>query len=149
VTAPAARRRGVLLAGASLLLAACGLRREAPAAGPGTVASRLPRDASRFVLEARTDSTVWFLPEEARWVRPGLTGIAVDPIRGDALVARVRVTLVQGDSAIALVTGQTTRVATGQVLLLSPPPRRAWRERAFWYGAVTGASVVGLVQRVR
>ena len=105
----------------------------------------MPRDAARFELRPLTDSTVAFTPAEARWVRVGLAGIAVDPTKGDALVARLRVLEVRGDEAIALVTGQTTRLVQGQVLLLVAPASPWWRERRFWWGAVAGAGVATLV----
>jgi hypothetical protein len=136
-------RRVLGLTAASLLVAACGVSRPTPTT-VDPLATPLPRYASRFPLEALTDSTVRFRPEEARWMQKGLTGIAVDPSHGDALVARVKVTHVHADSAVALVTGQTTRVVTGQVLLFLPPTRRPWRERVFWYGAAASAGVFGL-----
>lgn len=105
---------------------------------------RYPRDASRFELRALSDSTVAFTPAEATWVRSGMSGIAVDPAQGDALVARLRIVALAGDSAIAIVTGQTKRVAEGQVMLLVPPPQRWWRQGLFWYGAAAGASLVSI-----
>ncbi len=106
---------------------------------------RYPRNASRFELRALSDSTVAFTPAEATWVRSGMLGIAVDPAQGDALVARLRITSVQGDSAIAIVTGQTTRISEGQVMLLVPPTPHWWRQRLFWYGAATGAAMLSVL----
>jgi hypothetical protein len=105
---------------------------------------RYPRNASRFELRALSDSTVAFTPAEATWVRTGMSGIAVDPAQGDALVARLRIVSVYGDSAVAIVTGQTTRVHEGQVILLVPPARPWWRQRIFWYGAASGAAALAV-----
>lgn len=109
------------------------------------VPQRYPRNASRFELRALSDSTVAFTPAEATWVRSGMLGIAVDPAQGDALVARLRITDVLGDSAIAIVTGQTTRISEGQVMLLVPPTPRWWRQRVFWYGAAAGAALISVL----
>jgi hypothetical protein len=108
------------------------------------VPQRYPRDAPRFSLRVLSDSTVSFRQAEASWVRVGMSAIAVDPAQGDALVARLRLIAVAKDSAIALVTGQTTRVSGGQVLLLVPPALPWWRQRLFWYGAASGAAMVAL-----
>ena len=105
--------------------------------------SRFPRDAARFALVPLTDSTMSFELAEARWVRAGAEGVAVDPARGDALVARVRVTEMSGTTAVALVTGQTSRIDAGYVLLLVRPQVPWWRERSFWWGVLSGVTVVG------
>lgn len=119
-------------------LSACAqLRGEGAGVETETIA-RFPRDAARFAIEPLTDSTFAFTPDEAKWVTPGMTGIAVDPGRGDALVAKVRVVSVDSVLANAFVTGQTTRIASGQVLLLVPPKRAWWRQRLFWLGALGG-----------
>jgi len=127
-------------------LAGCGSlsARLAPPADPAPP-QRYPRDASRFELRVLSDSTVAFTPAEVTWVRRGMSGIAVDPAQGDALVARLRIVSVAGDSAIAIVTGQTTRVSEGQVLLLVPPGVRWWRQGLFWYGAAAGSTAFALV----
>ncbi len=124
-----------------LALSACAPLRGGSAGVQTETIARFPRDAARFAIEPLTDSTFAFTPEEAKWVVPGMTGIAVDPGRGDALVARVRVVSVDSVQANAFVTGQTTRVASGQVLLLVPPKRSWWKQRIFWLGAVGGAAL--------
>ncbi len=106
-------------------------------------AARFPRDAARFALLPVTDSTVSFLPAEARWVRTGAEGVAVDPARGDALIARVRVMAISDTAAVALVTGQTSRIDAGHVLLLIQPNVPWWRERTFWWGVLSGVTSVG------
>jgi hypothetical protein len=129
---------GVMLV---LVLSGCAqLRGEGAGVQTETIA-RFPRDAARFAIEPLTDSTFAFTPDEAKWVTPGMTGIAVDPGRGDALVAKVRVVSVDSLQANAFVTGQTTRIASGQVLLLVPPKRSWWKERIFWLGALGGAAL--------
>ena len=126
-----------------VLLSACaslGLGKSAPVTAETEL--RFPRDAARFELQPLTDSTVAFVPAEATWVRAGTEGIAVDPARGDALIARLRVTDVTSESATAFVTGQTTRVAAGHVLLLVAPSKPWWRRGEFWWGVLSGAGVV-------
>jgi hypothetical protein len=139
-------RRLVLLGVLVGMLAGCSAvsSRLAPSTG-AEPPQRYPRNAFRFELRALSDSTVAFTPAEATWVRSGMVGIAVDPAQGDALVARLRIMSVYGDSAVAVVTGQTTRVSAGQVILLVPPKTVWWRQRAFWYGAASGAVAVASV----
>lgn len=136
--------------GLSVALSGCVL---GGARGPASVeasatpatADRFPRDASRFDLRPSSDTTLRFAPAEARWIRPGLEGIAVDPANGDALVARFRVVQVDADSATALVTGQTTRLSPAHVALLVAPRRAWWHERLFWWGAAAGGGALGAV----
>jgi hypothetical protein len=128
-----------------LALSGCAQLRGGGAGVQTETIARFPRDAARFAIEPLTDSTFAFTPDEAKWVAPGLTGIAVDPGRGDALVAKVRVVSVDSVRANAFVTGQTTRIASGQVLLLVPPKRAWWRERVFWLGALSGGLLSGAV----
>jgi hypothetical protein len=90
-----------------------------------------------------SDSTLSFAAEDARWVKTGQLGIAVDPARSDALVAKLRVTSVRDGRAEALVTGQTTRVASGHVVLLVRPSVPWWRQRLYWIGTMSGAALVG------
>jgi hypothetical protein len=145
----ATRCRRVALGGVLVLCSGCSTlsARLAPPVDADPP-QRYPRNASRFELRALSDSTVAFTPSEATWVRSGMSGIAVDPAQGDALVARLRITAVYGDSAIALVTGQTTRIAEGQVILLVPPTTRWWRQPLFWYGAAAGAALLSVASIV-
>lgn len=119
------------------------LGERANVAPASVAATRFPRDAARFELVPLTDSTVSFMPAEARWVRTGAEGVAVDPARGDALIARVRVMAISDTAAVALVTGQTSRIDVGHVLLLVPPHVPWWRERTFWWGVLSGVTTVG------
>lgn len=131
----------VVLAGA---VAGCSsLSGGTPSPVETTASVRFPRDAARFALQPLTDSTATFESAEASWVRVGAEGIAVDPTRGDALVARLRVVVAGADTAMVLVTGQTTRVSSGHVLLLVRPRTPWWRDKRFWWGAVSGIAVTG------
>ncbi|HEU4628691.1 MAG TPA: hypothetical protein VFS08_03070 [Gemmatimonadaceae bacterium] len=119
------RRRAVVLAIVTALLAA------APAAAQ--------THTQRFLIDSVGDSTFVFrIGADDDWVRRGSSGIAVDPRRRDALVARFRVLSVGDRQATALVTGQTTFVTTDHVALLEEPPRSFFRQGAFWAGAFLG-----------
>lgn len=122
----------------ALLLAA------ALSAAAGSDAAAQKRTA-RFYVDSVTDSTLVFrLGGTSDWLRPGVSGIAVDPRQRDALVARFRVISVGEERAVALVTGQTTFVTVDHVALVDEPPRRFWRESTFWVGTLLGG-VVGAV----
>lgn len=115
----------------------------AAVAAPVTAADAQLRTA-RFYVDSVTDSTLVFRLGRVDWLRPGTTGIAVDPRQRDALVARFRVISVGEERATALVTGQTTFVTVDHVALVDEPPRRFWRESTFWIGTVLGG-VIGAV----
>lgn len=112
----------------------------------------LPRDARaqdaavRFEITSVGDSTFSFAIGRHSWVRRGEHGIAVDPARRDALVARFTVVQVNDSAgqARALVTGQTTRVTTGHMALLVRPSVPWYRKPVFWIGTAIGA-VLGAV----
>jgi hypothetical protein len=97
-----------------------------------------PAAARRFEILRVSDSTFDFVVQGAKWVRAGANGIAVDPRRRDALVARFVVQRLTGDTAVALVTGQTTSVSDAHVALLALPRPRAMRRPSFWAGFVGG-----------
>lgn len=101
--------------------------------------------ATRFEIVTVADSTVAFATARQRWVRRGLEGIAVDPTRRDALVARLVVLDVDEGQATALVTGQTVRLNGEHVVLLQRPPTPFFRQRTFWMGAVLGAALGAVV----
>jgi hypothetical protein len=125
------RPRGIHVAVAAALLVG------APAAAQST--------AHRFLVDSVGDSTfVFHVGARDGWVHPGSNGVAVDPARRDALVARFRVLSVRDRVATALVTGQTTFVTTDHVALLEEPPRRFFRQGLFWAGALLGG-VIGAV----
>lgn len=112
-----------------------------PTVTPTASLARIPRDAARFEIEVVDDSTARFKPREALWVKPGMHVYAVDPLNRDALVARLRVTSVWNETAVAVVTSQVTSVKTQHVILIIPPKTPWWKSRRFWVGTVLGASV--------
>jgi hypothetical protein len=123
------------LAVAALLLAAPGYPAHAQLGG------------IRFEITQVGDTTLAFPRGNATWVKPGLAGIAVDPRRRDALVARFRIVSV--DSMVhAVVTGQATRIAPEHVAILQMPTRPWYKTMMFWgtlvvgftLGAITGAA---------
>ena len=77
-----------------------------------------------------------------RWLRRGLTGIAIDPRKRDVLVARLRVLSVdKAGNVSALVTGQTTAVTTSHVVLMQEEPPAWFKRRTFWGGMVLGVAL--------
>jgi hypothetical protein len=96
----------------------------------------------RFVVDSVADSTFVFrVGPRADWLRAGSTGVAVDPARRDALVARFRVVSVSETRATALVTGQTTFVTREHVAVVEEPETRFYRSGGFWGGTLLGAIV--------
>lgn len=127
-------RRGVALAAAAASLAWA-----APARAELTrQLDNAAEGERRFTIVAVTDSTVTLLAPRERWMRRGTYGIAVDPRQRDALVGRLRVLARAGDSAVALVTGQTTRMTTDYVAIFRRPATPVLRQRAFWGGLFAG-----------
>lgn len=114
------------------------------AAASHAPAARAQESAYRFNIARTGDSTFAIPLAQNGWVKKGMRGIAVDPARRDALVARFRVTRVGRDSAVALITGQTTRVTTDHVALLERPSKPWYLRTTFWVGGVLGA-IVGVV----
>lgn len=99
------------------------------------------RPSFRFAVDSVTDSTfVIPIGDAHHWVKRGTVGVAVDPHRRDALVARFRVLEVERGRARVLVIGQTTFVTPEHVAVLDPPPQRFWRSASFWAGIILGAA---------
>jgi hypothetical protein len=92
----------------------------------------------RFEITQVGDTTFRFPRGTAGWVKPGRTGIAVDPRQRDILVARFRVVRVDSGMVTALITGQTTRVATEHIAVMEEPPRPWYKGITFWGGLVFG-----------
>jgi hypothetical protein len=92
----------------------------------------------RFEITRVGDTTIAFPRGRARWVKPGMIGIAVDPRRRDALVAQFRVVAVDSGVASAVLTGTTTRLETEHIAILQPPPRPWFRSPLFWASLVVG-----------
>lgn len=99
----------------------------------------------RFEITQVGDTTFRFPRGNAGWVKVGATGIAVDPRRRDVLVARFRVTRLDSGLVTAVITGQTTRVATEHIAVLAEPPKPWWKGITFWAGTVFGAVVGALI----
>lgn len=113
------------------------------AAPPLAARAAAQETAARFEIVAVQDSTFSFLVGRQRWVAPSHHGIAVDPMKRDALVARFRVLGVRGDTATALITGETTRVTDQHVALINVPRQTWWKSSAFWRGTILGG-IAGL-----
>lgn len=103
--------------------------------------ARIPRDAARFPIERITDSTATIRLEEARWVKAGMPAWVVDASRGDALVARLRVTSRDSAEATALVLSQAAVVRQSHVLLVAHPTPSWWKRGSFWSGTALGAAL--------
>lgn len=116
----------------------------APIAPPDTARPRRGGSSigdTRFLILAVDDSTVTMLAPRDRWLRPGTYGIAVDPGRRDALVARLYVQTRNADTTVALVTGQTTRMSTDYVAIFRRPGTPVLKQGSFWGGLATGVAV--------
>ncbi len=122
------RCRSLVIAGISSLIIV------AISAAPAEAQQR----TARFFVDSVADSTFVFRVGNANWIRPGQSGIAVDPRQRDALVARFRVVEVTRDRATALVTGQTTFLTGDHVVLVEEPRRPFWRRDLFWKGSLVG-----------
>ena len=99
----------------------------------------------RFEITQLGDTTFRFPRGSAGWVRPLTTGYVVDPRRRDALVARFRVARIDTGLVTAVITGQTTRVATEHIAVLSEPPKPWWKGITFWAGTVFGVVIGALI----
>lgn len=96
------------------------------------------------IAQVVSDTTIAFARGGERWIRPGISGVAVDPRQRDALVARLRILSVQGGVVTAVVTGQTTRLATEHVVILDEPKRFWLRTPLFWGGLLLGMLLGGV-----
>jgi hypothetical protein len=99
----------------------------------------------RFEITQVGDTTFRFPSGRAGWVKPGVTGIAVDPRRRDELVARFLVIRVDSGLVTALITGQRTRVATEHIAVITERPKPWWRSNTFWGGAIFGIVIGALI----
>lgn len=99
----------------------------------------------RFEITQVGDTTFRFPRGNAGWVKAGSTGSAVDPRRRDVLVARFRVIRVDSGLVTAVITGQTTRLATDHIAVLEEPPRPWYRGITFWAGTVFGIVIGALI----
>ena len=99
----------------------------------------------RFEITQVGDTTFRFPRGSASWVKVGATGIAVDPRRRDVLVARFRVARLDSGLVTAVITGQTTRVATEHIAVIPQPPKPWYRGITFWAGTVFGVVIGALI----
>ena len=105
--------------------------------------ARAQETAYRFEITHVGDSTIVLSTGHYDWVRARQKGIAVDPMRHDALVARFVIMRVDraNSSAIAVVTGQTTQLTASHVALITRPGKRWYAQPMFWLGAVLGGAI--------
>jgi hypothetical protein len=101
----------------------------------------------RFEITQVGDTTFRFPRGNAGWVKPGEEGTAVDPRRRDALVARFRVSRVDSGMVTAVVTGQSTRVATEHIAVMTEPQKPWYKSITFWGGTVFGVVIGALISR--
>lgn len=107
----------------------------------------------RFEITQVGDSIFRFPRGSAPWVKPcrrticgpGESGIVVDPRQRDVLVARFKVARVDSGLVTALITGQTTRVATEHIAVMAEPPRPWYKGITFWAGTVFGIVIGALI----
>ena len=85
----------------------------------------------RFVVDSVADNTFLFrVDERTDWLRAGATGIAVDPARRDALVARFRVVSVSETRAMGDPTLSTVERPTSRSISLPLAASRIGRDAA-------------------
>jgi hypothetical protein len=97
--------------------------------------------AARFEIVSVGDTTIALRTGGVRWVKPGMAGKAVDPRRRDQTIATFRVAAVSQGEATAIVTGQTTALATDHVAVIEEPRRPWYRSGTFWSGLLVGAAL--------
>lgn len=99
--------------------------------------------AYRFEINRVSDSTIVLSTAHHDWVRASQKGIAVDPMRHDALVARFMILKVDREhsTATAVVTGQTMQVTPNHVALITRTGKRWFEQPAFWIGALIGGAI--------
>ena len=100
---------------------------------------RAQETAVRFPVVDVGDTTFTFRIGSQQWVRPGLRGIVVDPRQRDVLIARFRVSALNGEIARAVITGQATSVNTSHTVLLDVPRQPWYKLKSFWLGSAVGA----------
>jgi hypothetical protein len=108
--------------------------------------ARTQETAYRFEITSVGDSTVTMSTERHEWVHVGQKGIAVDPMRHDALVARFVIMKLDpaNKRALAIVTGQTTRLTTDHVALIDRPRTKWYAQPTLWIGTIAGL-VIGTI----
>ena len=107
----------------------------------GASAAGAQETSVRFEITEVGDTSFIFRPGRHTWVSPGQRGIAVDPRRRDVMVARFRVVGVSDGVATAVITGQTTNIATEHVALIVQPNPQWYKRPTFWVGVLVGAVI--------
>jgi len=95
----------------------------------------------RFDITSVDDTTFAFATTGVRWVARSQEGLVVDPARGDELIATFRVTRARNGTATAVVTGQTARVTSSYVALLTQPHHPFFTRPWFWIAVVVGGAI--------
>ena len=103
--------------------------------------------AVRFEITQVGDTTFRFPRGSAQWVKGGASGNVVDPRRRDALVARFRVARIDSGLVTAVITGQSTRVATEHIALMTEPQKPWYKTITFWGGTVFGVVLGALISQ--
>ena len=98
---------------------------------------------ARFSITTVGDSTISFA-SNAPWVKRGLQGIIVDPIRSDALMGRFEILTARSGFVTALIRAEAGEIRPGFVAVLQPPKTPFYRNRTFWGGALLGLVVGGI-----
>ncbi len=144
-----------MLAALALSVAPALAQETQPPPRPDT-STRVRAGVARLGIAAVGDSTITLRIGDATWIERNQRGIVVDPGNNDALVARFRLIAVNGDSAIAVLTGLTGPVQRTHAAIVEHPRRVAERQQAeqsqrrreqwyarslFWAGALAGAIV--------
>jgi hypothetical protein len=99
----------------------------------------------RFEITQIGDTTFRFPRGSAGWIKSGATGFVVDPRQRDILVARFKVARVDSGLVTAVITGQTTRVATEHIAVMAEPPKPWYKGITFWAGTVFGMVIGALI----
>jgi hypothetical protein len=104
-------------------------------------------DYTRFEILEPSDTAFTIVLGEVRWMKPGMTGIVVDPRQRDVRTATFTVSRVDGRRAVARVTGLTSGLTTFHMALVRQP-RRSWlKQPFFWVGTALGLAVGFLAGR--
>ncbi len=122
----------------------CAAAMFAVAATRGTAAQSASAPSFRFEITTAGDSTFTMSIGKEGWLRAGQHGLAVDPRRRDALIARFQILSVADGAATALIVGQTAPVTAEHIALVVRPAEPSvpfYKQRGFWIGITAGAAI--------